>query len=110
MQQKYDRIAYSLAQRLLRTDGYIVEKTTGHISLFNLIAWKGTNEIRFIRIRRSRKPGVDQFNKEIVNLADLVKIRSIPGVVEFWLLSTHQWYRYLILEGGAVPLEIGEIK
>ncbi len=107
--QKYDRIATSSARRLLLLAGYQVEKTTGPESLFHLIAWKGTKDILFIRIRRSRTPGVFQFTEDIMHLSELVKIQSIPGVVEFWLLSNHQWRRYIILGGGAVPQDIGII-
>ncbi len=109
VQQNYDRIAHSLARQLLQDEGYLVEKITGGKTLFHLIAWKKEEEILFIRIRRSRKLGMIQFSEDILQLSELVKGKSVPGVVELWILSNRNWKKYRILAGGAVPKDIGVI-
>lgn len=101
--QNYDRIASCSARNILISEGYQVEKVAGNDAVFNLIAWKEESDILFIRIRRSRKPGIFQFEKDIHILSNLVKHQKIPGAVEIWVLSSGHWKRYHILKGGAVP-------
>lgn len=107
VQQNYDRIAHSIARHKLLEEGYLVEKITGGKTIFHLIAWKRDEEILFIRIRRSRKPGMIQFTEDILRLSELVKCKSVPGIVEFWILSNKKWKKFRILAGGAVPKDIG---
>jgi len=104
--KNYDRIAHSSARQLLQKMGYQVEKSTNPQSRFHLIAWKGESEIIFIRIRRSRKPGAIQFPEDVKQLSELVRLRAVPGNVEFWVLSYGKWNRYSIFAGGALPREI----
>lgn len=105
----YDQIACFSARHILQSEGYLVEKTTGVKNLFHLIAWKGNHEILFIRIRRSRKPGVLQFSEDINQLSGMVTRKQVPGSIEFWVLINREWRRYVILPGGAVPKDVGLI-
>jgi hypothetical protein len=71
---------------------------------FNLIAWKGYEEVLAITVRRSRTfPNSHLFEKEISNICSIVESGKVPGNVEFWVKYSNEWIRYKVHPGGVIP-------
>lgn len=89
----------------LREAGYESIRVAGSSRPFDLIAWD-TDQIIFLVVRRSRNSGISTYATEVTNLA--AKVRTgIPGKVFFWLYRSHNWLRYQIMPGGALPTPWG---
>lgn len=99
-----ERTACHTAKRLLVSRGFQVMMAAGH-EFFDLIAWKGKEEMIFLLVKSSRSPvSIGSYRPEVRKLTSIVKSRSHPGEVQFWIKSWNEWLRYRIMPGGAVSI------
>ena len=76
----------------------------GH-ELFDLVAWRGKEEMIFLLVKSSRSPiTIGSYRSEVRKLTGIVKAQSHPGDIQFWIKSWNEWLRYRIMPGGAVSI------
>lgn len=95
-------VAKYTAQSLLKSAGFSAEKITGTSRTFDLIAWN-YHEIIGLVIRTSRSEGISGFSSLVEELSKIVQKHWFPGEIQLWILKAHEWNRYRILPGGAMP-------
>lgn len=99
-----ERTASYTAKRLLLSRGFSVMMAAGH-ELFDLVAWRGKDEMIFLLVKSSRSPvSIGSYRPEVRKLTSIVKENSHPGEIQFWIKSWNEWLRYRIMPGGAVSI------
>jgi Holliday junction resolvase len=90
----------------LNRAGYCSIRIAGSGRLFDLVAWS-RKRILFLTIRRARNGGISQFSEEIGEITSLINQNPLPGMVQFWVYSSHTWQVYQVLPGGALRIRGG---
>ncbi|WP_146201117.1 hypothetical protein [Methanospirillum lacunae] len=106
-----NRIAEYAVREYLKGQDYhvvrITERRPGSIP-FNLIAWR-FDELIFIKVKSIRRDLTRKcFRREIIELSELFRSNTIPGLIQLWVFEDSAYKAYQIHAGGAV--RIGEYK
>ncbi|GEM_PF-790578 len=104
------RIAEYAVKKLLLEQEYQVLRVTERRDSevpFNLVAWRDSERLIFIRIRSCRRGFSRQiFQSEVRYLSLILQKNKYPGNIHLWIYEESCWRQYLILLGGAI--RIGE--
>lgn len=102
-------VAHSVVT-LLTDQGYTVVRISHRRSNFpvpfHLIAWNDITDQICIKVgsfRIQRKKHALQ--EELTRLCRLVRLKRIPGELQYWVRGRDCWTRYRILAGGAVMIQ-----
>lgn len=97
------RTAPHAARLYLEDHGYHTIHLASSRYPVDFIAWKGRDELLFIRALspRGMKPkGV--YEAHLQNLRSFVSTILCPGRIELWIANDSEWIRYHVMTGGFV--------
>jgi len=102
------RTAPHAARSYLHARGYCTIPFTTTKSPFDFIAWKGRDELIFIRAFSSRgmKPK-NRYHAHLAAIRSFVSTILYPGRAEFWIEGEAKWNRYTVMPGGFIHLSGG---